>query len=272
MKTLSFAVVVLASLSTTVRADSPEDRGKAIVQAQIAAVKKWSDNSAMAATFAKDAYVLLPNGEQSASDGGIAAAIAFLNPHSTVKEATFDHLTAGGTASVSWFTADLHFTVTSSGSTEKHVVRAIELLDGAADWKVAVAAFTNVAALSPSGSCNINDATDPGPLVNLLAAPTSLSAALDAKAVVLGTDPAERGAGPDAKKLVDGWKKLHLTLDTAQKAREVHTASYGYAMTNVKLAPSKPGGHAMAMSAFVLALPGPTGSWSVVAASYGATF
>jgi len=259
-------------LSTLAYADTPEERGKAILDAQIAAVKKWSDSGPMTATFAKGAFVLLPTGEESASDGGIAAAIAFLDPHATLKDASYDHLTAAGNASVSWFTADLHFTVTSSGSTEKHTVRTIELLDGAAGWKVAVAAFTNVDKLAPNGSCNITHATDPGPLVNLLVAPASLAAALDAKAVVLGTDPGERGSGPDAKKLVDGWKKLQLTLDTAQKAREVHTPTYGYGMTNVKLAPSKAGGHAMAMSAFVLALPGANGTWSVVAASYGATF
>ncbi|MDB4957061.1 MAG: hypothetical protein JWO36_4630 [Myxococcales bacterium] len=43
-------------------------------------------------------------------------------------------------------------------------------------------------------------------------------------------------------------------------------------MTNVQLAATKPDEYPLGMSAFVLALPGPAGSWSVVAASYGATF
>jgi hypothetical protein len=256
---------------------TPSPRGKAILQAQLDAVKHWSDSSAMDATFARSAIVLLPNGERQAAGGNVATAIAFLNPHATVKDATFDHFTSGGNASVEWFTADLHVTVTSSepgqrAITEKHTVRAIELLDGAADWKVAVAAFTNVAKLHAIGACPIADATPPDGLVNLLVAPDALATALAPGAVVLGTDPAERGEGAAAKTLVGTWKKLKLSLDTEQKAREVHTATYGYGMTNVKLAPAKAGGYPQAMSAFVLALPGPSNTWSVVAASYGATF
>jgi hypothetical protein len=215
----------------------------------------WSDAGPMRATFAKDAVVLLPNGEQPAADADVASAIAFLNPHADVKAASFDHFTAGGNASMAWFAAELHFTVASSEpgygvATEKHVVRAIELLDGAAGWKVAVAAFTNVGKLQESGSSEIADATD-------------------ANALVFGTDPDERGVGAGAKKLVGGWNKLQLALDTAQKAREVHTARYGYAMTNVTL--GQPG-KTKAMNAFVLALPGAAGAWTVIAASYGATF
>jgi hypothetical protein len=234
----------------------------------------WSDAGPMRATFAKDAVVLLPNGEQPAADADVASAIAFLNPHADVKAASFDHFTAGGNASMAWFAAELHFTVASSEpgygvATEKHVVRAIELLDGAAGWKVAVAAFTNVGKLQQSGSSEIADATAPGPLVQLLASPPPLASALDANALVFGTDPDERGVGAGAKKLVGGWNKLQLALDTAQKAREVHTARYGYAMTNVTL--GQPG-KTKAMNAFVLALPGAAGAWTVIAASYGATF
>jgi hypothetical protein len=57
------------------------------------------------------------------------------------------------------------------------------------------------------------------------------------------------------------WLKIH----------EVRTASYGFAMTNVRIT-TKPGGEAYKLNAFVLALPGANDSWSVIGASYGALF
>jgi hypothetical protein len=245
------------------------------LHAQLEAVKEWSDSSAMDATFTSTAVVLLPTGEQSlAGDHSLAANIASLNPHST---ATFDHFTSGGNASVSWFTAELHFTVVNAEpgyglSTDKSTIRAVELLDGSAGWKIAVAAFTSVATLQRTGSCKIEHATPPGPLVSLLASPDELARTLAPDAVVLGTDPGERGVGPRAKALVGMWHKLKLSLDTKQHAREVHTATYGYGMTNVTIEPARQGGTPRAMSGFVLALPGPKDTWSVVAASYGATY
>ena len=257
---------------------TPDSRGRAIVAAQLAAVQHWTDATPMIATFAPAAVILFPNGERTVEQAnGIAESIAFLNPHSVVKTATFDHFTSGGNASVSWFTAELHFTVVSTepqykAISEQHTIRTIELLDGAAGWKVAVAAFANVAKLSPDGASHIKDATPPGPLVDLLAAPEALAGALDAGAVVFGTDPGERGVGADAKALVGRWKKLKLSLDVAQKAREVHTATYGYGMTNVQMPAAKASDYPLGMTAFVLALPGPGDTWSVIAASYGANF
>jgi len=271
------ALAIVCALAGFASADTPESRGKAILQAQLAAVKKWSDPDPMVATFAKGAVVLLPQGEETL--GGprdIASGIAFLNPHSTVKEATYDHFTAGGNASVAWFGAELHFTVVSTEpgygtSTEKHTVRAIELLDGSAGWKVAVAAFTNVAKLQEQGSCEIEDKTEPGPLAELITGPHSLARALAADAIVFGTDPSERGAGASAKALVASWHDLGLSTDLNQGIREIHNSTYGYAMMDVHLASPKLG-KSLAMSAFLLALPGPDNTWSVVALSYGATF
>ncbi|HET7504008.1 MAG TPA: hypothetical protein VFK02_23470 [Kofleriaceae bacterium] len=274
----------ILALACAARADGvdkvamPQARGQAIVKAQLEAVKHWSDESAMSATFASSGFVLTPSGARPiAGAGSIASAIAFLNPHSTVKDATFDHFTAGGNAKLAWFTAELHFTVVSSepgfGTTsEKHTVRAVELLEGAAGWKVTVAAFTNVAKLQAVGSCEITEPTPAGPLIKLLVDPAALAAALDPAAVVMGTDPAERGAGAAARTLLGKWKTIKLSLDTTQKLRELHVPEYGYAMANVKLEPPKPGGSPQAMSAFVLALPTPDGGWQVLAASYGATF
>ncbi len=256
--------------------DSPEVRGRAVLTAQLAAL---ANEDAFVATFAKQATVLTPLGsnEVHAPNAGVAAAIAFLNPHAELKSATFDHFTAGGNAQVSWFSAELHLTVStrepgSPAATEKHTVRAIELLDGAADWKVAVASFTNVAPLYTFGTSSIRNPTDPGPLANLLVSPEALANALGDGAVVFGTDPGERAIGKaEAKALLGKWKKLAITFDPKSRVHEVRTATHGYAMTNVRVV-AKPGGEAYKLNAFVLALPVGSGGWSVLAASYGALF
>lgn len=242
-----------------------------VLKAQLDAVKHWSDDTPMRATFAPNAIILFTNGEHPLDDGSNASRVAYLSPDATVKEASYDHFVAGSNANVAWFTADLHFTVIESRTTSKRTIRATELLDGASDWKVVVAAFLNVDDLNGHGASPIKDATDSDALTKLLVAPDALAAALDANAVVLGTDPKERAQGPAAKALLAKWKGLKLTIDGEQKTREVHTATYGYAMANVQMTPAK-GGDTKAMNAFVLALPSASGSWSVVAASYGATF
>jgi len=246
-----------------------------VLTAQLAAL---SNDDAFIATFAKQASVLTPRGgkEVHAPNANVAAAVSFLNPHAEIKSATFDHFTSGGNAQVAWFAAELHLTVAShepgeSATTATHTVRAIELLDGAADWKVAVAAFTRVAPLYTFQTTSIKDPTDPGPLTDLLLSPERLAGALGDGAVVFGTDPGERGIGTaNAKALLGSWKPRAITLDPKSKVREVRGPTYGYAMTNVSIV-MKPGGEAYKLSAFVLALPAANG-WSVVGASYGALF
>jgi hypothetical protein len=258
------------------KSDSPDIRGRAVLKVQLAAL---ANEEAFIATFAKQATVLTPLGsnEVHTPNAGVTAAIGFLNPHAELKSATFDHFTSGGNAQVAWFAAELHLTIAShepgsSAATEKHTVRAIELLDASADWKVVVASFTNVAQLYAFGTSSIKDPTDAGPLTSLLLSPETLASALGDGAVVFGTDSGERGIGAaDAKALLDKWKKLTITLDPKSKVREVRTATYGYAMTNVRIV-MKPGGEAYKLNAFVLALPGAGGAWSVVGASYGALF
>ena len=262
--------------SPPARNDSADARGRAVLKAQLAAL---ANDDAFIATFAKQATVLTPLGsdEVHAPNAGVAAKIAFLNPHAELKSATFDHFTAGGNAQVSWFAAELHMTIASHepgspAATEQHVVRAIELLDSAADWKVAVASFTNVAPLYTFGTSSIKDPTEPGPLSKLLISPDALASALADDAVVFGTDPDERGIGTaGAKALLGKWKKLTISIDPKSKVREVRTATFGYAMTNVRIL-AKPGGGAYKLNAFVLALPREGGTWSAVGAAYGALF
>src|SRR3569833_2755979 len=67
--------------------DSPETRGRASLTSQLAAL---ANDDAFIATFAKQATVLSPTGtnEVHANNAGIAAAVAFLNPHAEVTSAT----------------------------------------------------------------------------------------------------------------------------------------------------------------------------------------
>lgn len=248
-------------------APKPED----VLDAQLEAVKHWSDDAPMQATFAPSAIALFTNGEHPVSEGSIASRLALLTPQSTVEAASYDHVVSGTGVNVVWFSADLHVAVREDGKLQKRTIRAVELLDAAADWKVVVASFTNVDKLAEVGSSPIKDATPPDVLTKLLVDPAGLAAALQPTGVVLGSDPRERAKGEDAKKLLASWQKLTLTIDDSQKVREVHTATYGYAMANVQLVSAK-GKDPMAMNAFVLAVPGTGGAWQVVAAAYGATF
>jgi hypothetical protein len=131
-------------------------------------------------------------------DSHAASDIGSLNPHAEVKSATFDHFVVSGSSGQNvWFGADLHITVVSyepenPPSTSSTTVHAIELLDGAAGWKVAVAAFTSIGKLHKNGVCDIRDVTAVGPPTTLLTSPSAIAAALGDGAVVYGTDPGER--------------------------------------------------------------------------------
>jgi len=68
--------------------------------------------------------------------------------------------------------------------------------------------------------------------------------------------PEGRNGGCVAKQ----QRKLERSVDPKSKIREVHTATFGYTMTNVRIV-AKPGGEAYKLSAFVLALPRDGGTW-----------
>ena len=106
--------------------------------------------------------------------------------------------------------------------------------------------------------------------MKLLAAPDPLAGALAGDPVVVfGTDKAEQAIGQAAAKaLLARWRRLLLAIEEGDKVREVRTASWGYAMADVNI--MKPGGAPYRMSAFLVAVPGPSGSWSVVAVNYRA--
>jgi hypothetical protein len=207
----------------------------------------------------------------------LGAAIAGLHPHATLKGTKIRELIAGGTAAMAWLAAEIDVTVFlaepgDSPTTETHTVRALELLDAAADWKVVAAAFTEVRSLERLRESlgPIPLPTAPGPLAALLAAPDNLASSLASdRLVVFGTDKAERATSPAAAKALLGkWKKLPLAIDETDKVREVHTDRWGFAMADVNIA--KAGGAPYRMCALVIAVPGRDGAWSVVAVNYGA--
>jgi hypothetical protein len=256
---------------------TPEKRARALVEKQLKALP--DGNAALVADFTKDAVVLLSyiGSRIDEPDLELATAIAGLHPHAEMKSAKLANLVAGGNASMVWLAAELEIVVLSTEpgetpSSEVRTVRAVELLDAASDWKIVAASFVEVRGLSQRRASlgPIPSPTPAGPLTPLLAAPDKLAAAIGGDPVVLyGTDKAERAIGAAAAKALLGkWRKLPLTIDEGDKVREVRTANWGYAMADVNI--PKPGGPPFRMSAFLIALPGAGGSWSVVAAIYGA--
>lgn len=256
---------------------TPEERARALIERQLKALPE--DHAALAATFARDAGVFLPNGSAEVHNPelDLASQLAFTHPHTELKRAKLTSLVAGGNASMVWLAADLEIVVASyepgeQAATQRHAVRAVELLDAASDWKVVAASFTEVHALQQRRATHgpIPSATPPGPLVKLLTSPDALASALASDPViVLGTDKGERAVGQSAAKALLGkWRKLPLELEQTSKVREVHTKAWGYAMAEVNI--PKPGDYPFRMSAFVIAVPAPSGAWSVVAVSYGA--
>ncbi|HEX7940556.1 MAG TPA: hypothetical protein VF488_02060 [Gemmatimonadaceae bacterium] len=162
-----------------------------------------------------------------------------MSPHAEMKGAKLSQFVASGTAGMAWLAAELEITVMSAEPGEKpssatHIVRAVELLDAASDWKVVAASFTEVRSLDRLRESlgPIPSPTPAGPLMKLLAAPDELAASLSADPVVVfGTDKAERAIGQAAAKaLLSKWRKLSLAIEEGDKVREVRTASWGFAM------------------------------------------
>jgi hypothetical protein len=255
---------------------TPEERARTLLEKQLKALP--SDNAALMATFVKDAVVMLPRvAAKLDPELELGGQIAGMNPHATMKSAKLGQIVAGGNASMVWLAAELEIVVLSAEPGEKpssatHAVRAVELLDGAADWKVAAASFTEVRPLEQLRESlgPIPSPTPPGPLVKLLASADALASSLSSDPVaVFGTAAAERGVGQSAAKtLLAKWRKLPFAIEEADKVREVRTAAWSYAMADVNI--PKPGGSPFRMSAFLVAIPGPNGAWSVVAVNYGA--
>jgi hypothetical protein len=267
----------VSKASPTQPGSPPEERARGIIDKQLKALP--GNNAAFVATFTKDAGLFVPSFPVKLDEPNmdIGGQIASMNPHATMKSAKLGRLIAGGNASMVWFAAEITIVVVSAEPEEKpvtetHAVRAVELLDAASDWKVVAASFTEIRPLEQLGPTRgpIPGATPPGPLTKLLASPDSLAASLgNDPIVVFGTEAAERAVGASqAKSLLGKWHRLTLAIEETAKIREVRTTSWGYAMAIINI--PKPGDVPFRMSAFLIAMPGGNGEWSVVATSYGA--
>jgi hypothetical protein len=248
----------------------PPDAGakaKELLDAQVAALKTC-EGGAFVATFRTDAVVFTPPGVHEAKDpnAGLCEAVAHTAPNQSVKSIKQGKLVAGGNASAIWVSTTLEITVDGG---KPRTIRVTELM-AAPDWKVVAASFTATRKLSVPASNEppIAGANTPGPLTALLVAPTELDAALASDPVALfGTDAAEVALDTAAAhKLLAGWKSLKLAV---KSAREVHEPAWGY--TQATLTWDKPGEEygPLGMSAMLIGVPGPNGTWSVVAAHYG---
>ncbi len=230
--------------------------------------------------FRKDAVVLVPVAwpldGMTIDDPSInlAEAIARMTPHATLQRKKLNKVTAGGNAAMVWLSGEIELATTAGEHGEprpikkQHVVRVLELLDAASNWKVVAASFGNVRALEESTVFSpIPAQTAAGPLSKLLVAPREVAASLadDPAVVVQGTDKAEYAVGPvAAKALLAKWSKLKLDINKDTGVHEVRGKHWGYAVANVRY--SK-GDISYAMSALIIAVP--TGdTWSVVALHY----
>ena len=149
-------------------------------------------------------------------------------------------------------------------------MHAVELLDGARGWKIAVASFAPVrsAASGTPPAATMPAPTPAGPLAALLAAPTKVSTDLlddgeDGPLVfVVGPELADRAIGlVDAGLLAYKLGKQGITRAPTEPVHEVRTGTWGYAVAN--LGPKR-------MTGLVIALPGTSSTWRIVAAAYNA--
>jgi hypothetical protein len=242
-------------------------RAQKVLDAQLAAIKAGSDAD-LAKTFSKDAVVLARTGHE-VDEGELARTVGQSGPHERVLDVKVQKLVAGGNDDAVWLMAEIvvkkqNDEPQEKSSTPTETLRATELLSAAHDWKVVAAAFSESRAPGRLGATfPMVDTTAAGPLAPLLAAPDQLAAALgtDPNIVVVPPDGAA-AIGPDAARALLGTLSAHKpALDGA--AREVRTDKWGFAQANVAWA--EPGGNPYRLTAQLIALPKPDGSWSVVA-------
>jgi hypothetical protein len=255
----------------------PEVRARELMKKQLALLPDGK-NAELLAMFAPGAVVLVPDARPVDVSLDLVSRIALLNPHATLVSATITDMEVGSAPGAIWFDAELAIVVTSSEEGRPahripHTVRAVELLDGASGWKVAVASFaeTRKAAKGSTTPGEVPAPTAAGPLAALLADPKQIAEALpeDPSPFVLGTEAGERAIGQaNALLLATKWGKLKFELEAKDKVHEVHTAAWGYAIGNVNL--TVPKDIPCRMSGLVLAIPKAPDGWTIVGVVYDA--
>ena len=242
----------------TDRTSSLRRNGKELLALPAASLVEFSpDGSAPAAS---DPFALLERqlaGDMSmfAPDAIVLSPAPGTSPPKLGKlsSARIERYSSGSAGDATWLAAEL--------SLDGKLYRAVELVD---HGRVIVASFAPVKPLVRGGApAAIPSPTAPGPLAAFAAAPATAADVLDQASAVFGTDPPEHAHDYESKDLLAGWNKLALTLDP--QVREVHAASYGYAIASVQLA--KPGGPPMRMTALVIGSLD-KGAWPVSAIHY----
>lgn len=242
----------------TDRASSLRRNGKELLALPAASLVEFSpDGGAPAAT---DPFALLDRqlaGDMSmfAPDAIVLSPAPGTSPPKLGKRssARIERYASGAAGDATWLAAEL--------TLDGKLYRAVELVD---QGRVIVASFAPVKPLVRGGApAAIPSPTPAGPLAAFAAAPAKAAAVLDKASAVFGTDPPEHANDYESKDLLAGWSTLALTLDP--QVREVHTATYGYAIASVQLA--KPGDAPMRMTALVIGSLD-KGTWRVSAIHY----
>jgi hypothetical protein len=248
----------------------PTVRAQKVIEAQVAAFKANSDAS-LAGTFDKDAVVLARTGHE-VDEGLLARTLAQVGPHERVLEVKLNNLVAGGNDDAVWLMAELAIAKQNEEpeakpSTTSEVIRATELIAASAGWKVVAAAFSDSRKPGRLGATfPMLDTTAAGPLAPMLAAPAKLADALAADPSVVVIPPEDPAAvGPHAARaLLATYAGRKLVVDGA--ARELHSETWGFAQANVSWL--EPGGSPYRLTAQLIALPAPNGSWAIVAVQF----
>jgi hypothetical protein len=207
---------------------------------------------------ATDAFALLEReiaGDASmfAADATVLAPVPRTGPPKLVKhaDARIERFETEKLGDAMWLAAELVL----DGKT----YRTLQLVD--ASGRVVVATFAPLKSLGSGGAApSIPSPSPAGPLASFAASPVAAKQSAHNGTAVFGTELGEhaigREYGPD---VIEKWSKLVLALDA--QAREVHTASYGYAIASVTLGKSR-------MIALVIGSLDPKHGWDLDAIHY----
>jgi len=248
----------------------PAVRAQKVIDAQIAAFTSRSD-AELGKTFDRSAVILVHSGHE-VDEEELASTLIQVGPHERVLEIKLSQLVAGGNDDAVWLMAEFAITKRNEEpqeqpTTNHETIRATQLIAASADWKVVTAAFSEPRDPGRLGGVfPMHSTTAAGPLTPMLAAPAKLADALAVDPAVVAVPPDKAAAvGPSAARaLLTSFAGRKLEVNGA--SREVRTEKWGFAQANVSWL--EPGGNPFRLTAQLIALPKPDGSWTVVAVQF----
>lgn len=252
-----------AQATTTLAPAAAEAQARAILQRQLDATKANDDS--IQKLFTADA-VVFTHGKSTTANAVTHFGLADSGPDGVqTDKATIAKVLAGGNADAVWFYAEVATEMTGGDGETTATTRVVEVASAAAQWRVVAASFGEAAELAPLGdNVEVDKATAAdGPLAKLLGAPAAVGAQLAQDAIVVGPRTVARGG--DAASALASWKLAPLRV--FQRAREVRTATWGFAQANLDH-PTDKGIERIA--ATLVAVPAANGQWQVVLAQYAA--